>query len=136
MMNMEKIWGYVEMVGETLIVIAAALWITHWDVIPYVFATGTLVFAVGRLAQNRYIYINKVSRDKQVTLKRLYRQRDFGILLLFVCSVVMLCVKQATYITGDLYLFPAQWLLPFIAFVVIEVYTAFRIPAILNNQKH
>ena len=49
----QRLSGYMEMGGETLVVLFAALWITHLDFVPYGFAAGSVLFAVKCGAKTR-----------------------------------------------------------------------------------
>lgn len=118
--TMNKYLGYLTSLGEILVVVGAAVWITGWEGTKYVFAAGTLLFLAGRL-------LEKHPTDN-LTLKRLYRQRMIGCIMLLVSAVMMLFYDLS----------PTGWLIPFIVFAVAETYTAFRIPKIENsiNETH
>ena len=113
-----KILGNLEMVGETLVVLAAALWIVRAGWIPYIFVIGALCMAVGRFAQNH--------QTDDMTLKRLYRIRNFGVIALLLSAALMF-VRHSMYLALNMYVFPSSWLIFFAVFSVIEVYTTIRI---------
>lgn len=121
-----------EIGGETLVVLAAALWITRSELIPYLFAAGTILFAIGRLAQNPDDILAETPHQKRLNMRRLLRQRNIGIIMLMLTATLMF-VRQTHHLGQDIYIFPSSWLVPFICFVVIEVYTAFRIPHLLDS---
>ena len=127
----QKLVGYMEMGGETLVVLFAALWITHMDFVPYGFAVGCVLFSVGRLAQGEEKILAETRHEKQLNMRRLLRQRNIGTIILLLSAALMF-VRHTQHLTQDVYLFPSTWLVPFVCFVVIEVYTAFRIPHLLK----
>ena len=126
-MNKEKILGYVEIAGETLVALGAGMWLPLPVVASYVFCVGAAVFAVGRFAQTPFYQKYGVMDPKELTMRRLYHQRVFGIVAL-ILSVALMCLPQGFYF--GMYVTSASWLLLFAIFVVLEVYTAFRISAV------
>ena len=132
-MDKIRIMGYMEIGGETLVVLAAALWIIHTWWVTYVFAVGTVLFAVGRLAQGSDIILNETPQQNRLNMKRLIRQRNIGLFMLFLASAFMF-VRQTMHVYQDMYLFSSSWLIPFLCFVIIEVYTAFRMPHLMKNK--
>jgi len=127
-----KILGYMEIAGETLIILAVALWITHAAWVPYLFAASVVIFSVGRLAQGNDRILAEVPQEKQLQAVRLLRQRYFGIAFLFLTSALMFA-NAPMRIFQDIYIMKSSWLVPFICFSVIEVYTAFRIPQLTKQ---
>ena len=107
-----------EMLGETIVVIAAALWMLRQDWIAIAYAIGAVLMAVGRFAQGY--------EGKDLVLRRLYGIRKLGCVMLLFSSALMF-VKAVRYLAYGVYLFPTSWLLFFVVFVVIEVYTTIRI---------
>jgi hypothetical protein len=123
-MSKEKIYNYISCVGEVLVIIGAMIWVTRTPIANYVFAAGATVFAIGRL--------NEKKEEGSIVLARLYGQRTFGIVALLFAAVVM-NLHEGFYL--GMYLRPTAWLIPFVVFVVAEVYTAFRIPAQIKKEK-
>lgn len=118
MMN-NKAFVNLEMAGETIVVLAAAMWIMRLEWIPIVYCVGAILMAVGRFGM--------VHDDKgSLTLKRLFRQRYVAVIML-LASAALMFVKGAHYIGYNMYVFPSSWLIFFVIFVVIEVYTSVRI---------
>lgn len=113
-----KNFANIEMVGETLVVLAAALWMTHKDFIPYVFAVGAIFTFVARLAQTH--------KSDSLALNRLYGLRKLASFMLLISAGLMF-VKGAMYLAYNIYLFPSSWLMFFALFAAIEVYTTIRI---------
>lgn len=126
-MKKNKIMEYAEMVGELLIVIGAALWITRLQWIPVFFSIGALIFTIGRLSVQQNMKCNTIS------LKRLYRQRTFAVFAL-ILSATLMFVKPGYYFGYNLYITNFSWFVLFAVFAIIEVYTAFRIPVELKKS--
>ena len=126
-MTQEKFLGYMEVVGETLVVLGAAGWLPMRTVASCVFCVGVLLFAVGRFVQEPF-YQKYSERDpRALTLRRLYHQRVFGMVALVMAAVLML-LPPGFY--AGLYVAPSSWLVLFIIFVAIELYSVFRISAV------
>ena len=128
-MNKQNVLGYIANIGEVLVLIGAAFWITGWEFINYVFAVGALLFTVGRLFEKH--------PESTITLRRLYIQRTIGVVVLILAALLMFFYDR---INGfeisdyEVHATASAWLLPFFIFVVIELYTAFRIPSELKKQ--
>lgn len=114
---MNKLFANIEMVGEVLIILSAALWITHFWMIPYVYAVGAVFMLVGRYAQNQ--------KAESMAMERLYSLRKLGVIFLAISAGLMF-LKGTTYIGYNIYLFKSSWLMFFVMFGVIEVYTTIR----------
>lgn len=114
-----KAFVNLEMIGETLVVLAAGMWIMRLEWIPIVYCVGAIFTAVGRFGTVQ-------DTKDSLTLKRLYRMRQVAVLMLLVSSALMF-VSGTHYLAYNIYLFPSSWLIFFVIFVVIEVYTTVRI---------
>ena len=128
-MSRDNVLGYIANIGEVLVLIGAAFWITGWEFIDYVFAVGTLLFTVGRLFEKH--------PGSTITLRRLYTQRTIGVVVLIVAALLMFFYDRINGFEISDYKVRATasaWLLPFFIFVVIELYTAFRIPSELKKE--
>lgn len=128
---MQKILGIIEVVGLTLVVVAAALWafpmenlrsLSLWGM-----SLGTVTLVVGRFMQTPFYLKYPVTDPRELTLRRLYHQRVFGIVALILATVMMWL--PVGFFAG-MYLGKTSWLIPFVFFVVVEVYTVFRISAV------
>ena len=128
---MQKILGIIEVVGLTLVVVAAALWafpmenlrsLSLWGM-----SLGTVALVVGRFMQIPFYLKYPVTDPRELTLRRLYHQRVFGIVAL-ILATVMMWLPVGFY--AGMYLGKTSWLIPFVFFVVVEVYTVFRISAV------
>jgi hypothetical protein len=64
---------------------------------------------------------------RELTMRRLYHQRVFGIVALILATVFM-WLPVGFY--AGMYVGKTAWLIPFVFFVVVEVYTVFRISAV------
>ena len=128
-MSKDNVLGYITNIGEVLVLIGAAFWITGWEFINYVFAVGTLLFTVGRLFEKH--------PESTITLRRLYIQRTIGVVVLVLSAWLMFFYDRIDGFEISDYKVHATasaWLLPFFIFVVIELYTAFRIPSELKKE--
>ena len=128
---MQKILGIIEVVGLTLVVVAAALWafpmenlrsLSLWGM-----SLGTVALVVGRFMQTPFYLKYPVTDPRELTLRRLHHQRVFGIVAL-ILATVMMWLPVGFY--AGMYLGKTSWLIPFVFFVVVEVYTVFRISAV------
>lgn len=126
-MDRDKALGYVEVAGETLVVLGAAAWMPLRAVAVWLYAIGVVLFAVGRFVQTPFYLRYPVHDPRELTLRRLYHQRVFGMVAL-VLSAALMWVPQGFY--AGFYVSPSSWLLLFSFFVVTEVYTTFRVSAV------
>ena len=124
MTDKTKLFSIVACIGEVLVIVGAMAWISGTVVANIVFAAGATIFAIGR--------INEKQAKGSIVLGRLYGQRTFGMVALLLTAVVM-NLHEGFYL--GVYLRPTAWLIPFVVFVVLEVYTAFRIPAQIKKDK-
>ncbi len=122
-----KTLGYMEIGGEFLVVFSALIWLSQIAAVPYIFAVGTVLFSIGRLAQGNDHILAEIPESKRLQAERLLRQRYFGIVFLFIASALMFA-RTPMHLYQGIYIMKSSWLVPFICFTVIEVYTAFRIP--------
>ena len=115
------------MLGETLVVVGAIGWLPMRAVAPWLMAVGVVLFAVGRFVQTPFYQKYSERAPKELTLRRLYHQRVFGMVAL-ILSAMLMFLPQGFY--SGMYVGPSSWLVLFVIFVVIEVYTTFRISAV------
>lgn len=126
-MKKDKVWGYVEIVGELLVTVGAVVWMPLRVIAPWIFAVGVTLFAVGRFLQTPF-YLKYPERDpRELTLRRLYNQRVIAMVALVLSAVLMFMPVGFYY---GVYLGTMSWLVMFVVFVVVEVYTVFRISAV------
>lgn len=128
---MQKILGIIEVVGLTLVVAAAALWVFPAEDMRLValwgMSAGTVALVIGRFMQTPFYLKYPVTDSRELTMRRLYHQRVFGIVAL-ILATVMMWLPVGFY--AGMYLGKTSWLIPFVFFAVVEVYTVFRISAV------
>ena len=132
-MNKDKALGTIANIGELIVLIGAICWIAYPNTSKYIFSVGTFVMIVGRLQ-----YASKAFGPGRIALRRLYGQCIGALFMLAIAALLMWFYKSTDgYEIGNYVLrTPASaWLMPFMIFVVIELYTAFRIPAELKKEE-
>lgn len=88
---------------------------------PYVFSAGALLFGTLQLVQ-RY-------DGRSITVRRLRRQQMLGALLLMISACLMLAAESRL-----LPLRGGEWKITLAVAAVLELYTAFRLPAELEKE--
>jgi putative membrane protein len=88
---------------------------------PYVFSAGALLFGTLQLVQ-RY-------DGRSITVRRLRRQQMLGALLLMISACLMLVAESRL-----LPLRGGEWKITLAVAAVLELYTAFRLPAELDKE--
>ncbi|MBQ6965028.1 MAG: hypothetical protein IJP82_04990 [Bacteroidaceae bacterium] len=126
-MDRDRLLGYVEIVGEMLVLIGAVAWLPLRASAAWIFAVGVVLFAIGRFSQTPFYQKYSVHDPKELTLRRLYHQRVFGMVALILSAAMMFLPVGFYY---GMYVGASSWLILFVIFVVIEVYSVFRISAI------
>ena len=111
--------------GETLVLAGAALWLFLPYFAAYILSVGTALFIVGRMASSEGDGPKASDRSLPPVIRHLHRQRILSYILLTLAAV---CIHLPAGFYFGIYMRRSMWLVPFIAFVVIEVYTAFRLP--------
>ena len=104
----------IQMVGAVLLLAGAMLQITRWELSPFIYTLGAVMFA----------YIQVMSRydGKNLIIRRLRRQQIIGAVLLVFAGVLMFVTRHN------------EWVLCLSAAAVIQIYTAFRIPTELEKE--
>lgn len=115
-------------IGEILLLAGAAAWVTGWEYTGWGFALGAGLFAIGRIAGENGDAAKSNDESLVFNLRRLYRQRMIGAIMTILAAILM--NLKPGFLAFGIYLQKTTWLIPFIVFVVIETYTAFRIPAV------
>ena len=95
-------------VGAVMLLIGAAVYVTGWQLSPYIYTVGATFVA---LAQ-----INSPSQYKTPTIRRLRRQQIFGALLLVLTGAFMFFTR------GN------EWIVSLTIAAILELYTSIRIP--------
>ena len=112
---MNKTYSVLQMVGAVLLLIGAMLQITRWELSPYIYTLGAVLFA--------YVQVMSRYEGKNLIIRRLRRQQILGAVLLVFAGVLMFVTSHN------------EWVLCLSAAAVIQLYTAFRIPSELEKEK-
>ena len=112
---MSKVQQLIQMVGAVLLLAGAMLQITRWEFSPYIYIIGAVMFA----------YIQVMSRydGKNLIVRRLRRQQILSAVLLVFAGVLMFVTRHN------------EWVLCLTVAAILQLYTAFRIPAELDKEK-
>ncbi len=113
---MSRSYDVVAMVGAVLLLIGAMLQITRWEMAPYLYILGAVMFGYVQVMGNRY-------DGNSFIIKRLRRQQIFGAIALVFTGVLMFTMKHN------------EWIVCLSIAAVLELYTAFRIPQELEKEK-
>ena len=105
---MKKIQLAIYILGGILLVVGAALYITKWAWVPYMYIAGSFMFGAMQML-DRYT-------GKNLVLRRLRRQQLLGAIALMLAGVLMLVCEHN------------EWILSLFVGCLVELYTAFRIP--------
>lgn len=127
-----RISGYF---GPVLLVASALLFIitkSHPLWVCVLFSIGVVLLTLNRFMGPESDFQQSKDTRKQLAIRRLYRQRCVGTLVLYL-SVLLLFLHEGFYY--GYYLRKSSWLLPFIVFTVIELYTAFRLPSLEEKSR-
>ncbi len=107
---MKKGFAIIQMMGAILLLIGAMLQITHWELSPYIYTMGAVLFAWVQVVYSRY-------EGKNLIVRRLRRQQIIGAMLLVFAGVLMFVSKRN------------EWIVCLTIAAVLQLYTAYRIPA-------
>jgi len=80
----------------------------------------------------------RTAHRASTTLRRLYTQRNTGTIILLLAAILMFTHQYINQQELGDYIIkatPTAWLLPFVVFVAIELYTAIRIPSQHNKEQ-
>ena len=112
---MKKGLNIIQMVGATILLVGAMLQITRWELSPYIYTVGAIIFACLQV-MDRY-------EGKNLIIRRLRRQQILGASLLVFAGVLMFVTSHN------------EWILCLTIAAFLELYTAFRIPKELEKEK-
>lgn len=122
MRQLNKLQQILFYVGGVLILVGAVLNPITSDVAPYVYSVGALLFA------SMQIYAGY--EGDSFVIRRLRRQQVIGALLLVLSGAAMF---------GKAYDIPYtkhnEWMVVMVVAALLELYTAFRIPAELKKEE-
>ena len=121
MRMLNKFQNFVLMAGAVLLLAGAAIYPTDWLYAFYMYAVGACAFAAMQL-QATY-------EGDNLIVRRLRRQQIFGAVLL-VCTAGFMAMR--TFDFG--FARGHEWLVCLAVACVLELYTAFRIPAELEKE--
>ena len=127
-----KVLPILASIGEVLVLLGAVLWLPHPTWGSPLLTVGTVLFAVGRLLGKQGDWAQAANPSLSITTRRLFRQRMIGIVFLLLATVTI--NHRGGFFLG-IFLRPATWLLPFIIFVLLELYTACRLPAAMKDTE-
>ena len=112
---MKKGYAVIQVVGAVLLLVGAMLQITRWELSPYIYTLGAVMFA--------YVQVMSRYEGKNLVVRRLRRQQIIGASLLVFAGVLMFVTRHN------------EWVLCLSVAAVIQLYTAFRIPSELEKEK-
>ena len=92
---MSKSYNIISMAGAVLLLAGAVLQITRWELAPYLYTLGAVMFGYVQVMGNRY-------DGRNFIIKRLRRQQIFGAVALVFTGVLMFTMKR----TNGLFVFP------------------------------
>ena len=105
-----------QIVGAILLLVGAMLQITRWELSPYIYTVGAVLFAYVQVMMGRY-------EGKNLIIRRLRRQQIIGAILLVFAGVLMFTSKRN------------EWIVCLTIAAVLQLYTAYRIPSELEKEK-
>ena len=111
---MKKSDTIIQMIGAVLLLVGAMLQITRWELSPYIYTLGALMFA--------YVQVMSHYEGKNLIVRRLRRQQILGAMLLVLTGVLMFFTRHN------------EWILCLTVAAVLQLYTAYRIPAELEKE--
>lgn len=112
---MKKNYTYLMMAGAILLLLGAMLQITHWELSPVIYTIGAVLFA--------YVQVMDGYQGQNLIIRRLRRQQILGAVLLVFTGVLMFVMKRN------------EWIVCLTIAAILELYTAFRIPAEMEKEK-
>ena len=113
---MTKLSPYLYVTGAILVLLGLVLYLPQRSIAPYLLIVGGLMLAC---AQS---FVDE--RPNSAILRRLYNQRLIGHLLLFIAGGLMLIFPRGN-----------EWILAITIAALLQVYTAFRIPALEKREE-
>lgn len=112
---MKKEFSILQMIGAVLLLIGAMLQITHWELAPYIYTVGAVLFTWIQVSYARY-------EGKNLIIRRLRRQQIIGAMLLVFAGVLMFVTKRN------------EWIVCLTIAAILQLYTAWRIPSELEKE--
>ena len=112
---MKKSYTYLMMAGAILLLLGAMLQITRWELSPVIYTIGAVLFA--------YVQVMDGYQGQNLIIRRLRRQQILGAVLLVFTGVLMFVMKRN------------EWIVCLTIAAILDLYTAFRIPAEMEKEK-
>lgn len=112
---MKKGLSIIQMTGAVLLLVGAMLQITRWELAPFLYTVGAVLFAWIQVAYARY-------EGKNLIIRRLRRQQIIGAMLLVFAGVLMFTSKRN------------EWIVCLTIAAVLQLYTVWRIPSELEKE--
>ena len=113
---MNKTYSYIQSIGALMLLAGAMLQITRWELSPYIYTVGAVLFAYVQVMMGRY-------EGKNLIIRRLRRQQIIGAALLVFAGVLMFTSKRN------------EWIVCLTIAAVLQLYTAYRIPSEMEKEK-
>lgn len=113
---MNKTYSYIQIIGALMLLAGAMLQITRWELSPYIYTVGAVLFAYVQVMMGRY-------EGKNLIIRRLRRQQIIGAALLVFAGVLMFTSKRN------------EWIVCLTIAAVLQLYTAYRIPSEMEKEK-
>ena len=111
---MKKGYSIIQMIGAVLLLVGAMLQITRWELAPVLYTIGAVMFA--------YVQVMSRYEGKNLIVRRLRCQQILGAMLLVLTGVLMFFTRHN------------EWILCLTVAAIIQLYTAYRIPAELEKE--
>ena len=111
---MNKVYQIVQMLGAVMLLVGAMLQITHWELSPFLYILGAVMFA--------YVQVMSRYEGKNLIIRRLRRQQILGAVLLVFAGVLMFMTNHN------------EWILCLTIAAILELYTAYRIPSEIEKE--
>ena len=112
---MKQAYSVIQMASAVLLLVGAVLQITRWELSPVIYTLGAVMFA--------YVQVMSRYEGKNLIVRRLRRQQILGAVLLVFAGVLMFVTRHN------------EWVLCLTVAAILQLYTAFRIPAELEKEK-
>ena len=112
---MKKVHQVIQVLGAVLLLVGAMLQITRWELSPVIYTIGAVLFA--------YVQVMDGYQGQNLIIRRLRRQQILGAVLLVFTGVLMFVMKRN------------EWIVCLTIAAILELYTAFRIPAEMEKEK-
>lgn len=121
MKQLTPLHNFIYQAGGILLLLGTMLWLPKLNIAPYLYSIGAIAFASMQFMASY--------EGKSLVLKRLRSQQVLGSIFLLITGLLMF---------GNLYNIPYtthnEWMVSLSIGALLELYTAFRIPAELKKE--